>query len=51
MMIYALHKVWDGLEFLKKYAYQNQNRYLIGVTYVIHIDNRIINLMGQDFIF
>jgi GNAT superfamily N-acetyltransferase len=29
-------------EFLKKYAYQNQNRYLIGVTYVIHINNRII---------
>ncbi|WP_457561235.1 GNAT family N-acetyltransferase [Caminibacter sp.] len=29
-------------EFLKKYAYQNQHRYLIGVTYVIHIDNEII---------
>jgi len=29
-------------DFLKKYAYQNQNRYLIGVTYVIHIDNKII---------
>ena len=28
--------------FLKKYAYQNQNRYLIGVTYVVHIDNKII---------
>ena len=28
--------------FLKKYAYQNQNRYLIGVTYVIHIKSQII---------
>ena len=29
-------------DFIKKYAYQNQNRYLVGITYVIHIDNRII---------
>jgi predicted N-acetyltransferase YhbS len=29
-------------EFLKKYAYQNQSRYLIGVTYVAHINNKII---------
>lgn len=29
-------------EFIKKYAHQNQNRYLVGVTYVIHIDNKII---------
>ncbi len=29
-------------EFIKKYAYQNQNRYLIGITYVIHINNQII---------
>ena len=29
-------------DFLKKYAYQNQHRYLVGVTYVIHIDMKII---------
>jgi len=29
-------------EFLKKYAYQNQYRHLIGVTYVAHIDNSVI---------
>ena len=29
-------------DFIKKYAYQNQNRYLVGITYVIHIDNVII---------
>jgi len=29
-------------EFIKKYAYQNQNRYLVGITYVIHIDNKVI---------
>ena len=29
-------------DFLKKYAYQNQHRYLVGVTYVIHINNQII---------
>jgi len=27
--------------FLKKYAYQNQNRYLVGVTYVLHKENLI----------
>jgi GNAT superfamily N-acetyltransferase len=29
-------------DFIKKYAYQNQNRYLVGVTYIIHIDNKVI---------
>lgn len=29
-------------DFIKKYAYQNQSRYLVGVTYVIHINNKII---------
>ena len=29
-------------DFIKKYAYQNQNRYLVGVTYVVHIDNVVI---------
>ena len=29
-------------EFLKTYAFQNQSRYLVGVTYVIHIDNKVI---------
>jgi len=29
-------------DFLKKYAYQNQIRYLVGVTYVAHIENVVI---------
>ena len=28
--------------FLKKYAFQNQYRYFVGVTYVIHENNRVI---------
>ena len=31
-----------GNKFLKKYAFQNQSRYLVGVTYVIYIDNKVI---------
>ena len=29
-------------DFIKKYAYQNQSRYLVGVTYVVHINSEII---------
>ncbi len=28
--------------FLKKYTYQNQYRYFVGVTYVIHENNRVV---------
>ena len=29
-------------DFLKKYAYQNQTRYFVGVTYVAHFNNQVI---------
>jgi len=29
-------------DFLKRYAYQNQHRYMVGVTYITHLDNRVV---------
>ena len=29
-------------DFIKKYAYKNQTRYFVGITYVAHLNNQVI---------